>query len=86
MSVPSTATDTELFAALRGGEPSALDELFRRHYVILCRTAVRLVRDYAAAEDIVQDCLPSYGPSERIFHPTHRPWVLTSVPQSATEA
>ncbi|PPK86393.1 RNA polymerase sigma-70 factor (ECF subfamily) [Neolewinella xylanilytica] len=55
MSVSSSATDTELFTSLRGGEASALDELFRRHYVPLCRTAIRLVRDPAAAEDIVQD-------------------------------
>ncbi len=52
---PSSATDTELFVRLRQGESVALDELFRRHYVNLCRVAVRLVRDGAAAEDIVQE-------------------------------
>ncbi len=52
---PSSATDTELFVRLRQGESVALDELFRRHYVELCRVAVRLVRDEAASEDIVQE-------------------------------
>ena len=55
MSVSATDTDTELFDALRAGEAAALDELFRRHYVSLCRTAIRLVRDEATAEDIVQE-------------------------------
>ena len=55
MSVSPAATDAELFVALRGGEAAALDELFRRHYVTLCRVAVRLVQDAAAAEDIVQE-------------------------------
>ena len=55
MAIAPTATDTELFAALRRGEPGALDELFRRHYVSLCRIALRLVNDPAGAEDVVQE-------------------------------
>ena len=55
MSVSATDTDTELFDALRNGEAAALDELFRRYYASLCRTAIRLVRDESTAEDIVQD-------------------------------
>ncbi|WP_116124496.1 RNA polymerase sigma-70 factor [Lewinella sp. IMCC34183] len=51
----STDTDTELFASLRDGAPGALDELFRRYYVDLCRVSVRFVADGAAAEDIVQE-------------------------------
>lgn len=52
---PSTRTDAQLFDALRQGDAGALDQLFRRYYVGLCRTAVRLVKDTAAAEDIVQE-------------------------------
>ncbi len=55
MDKPSSATDTELFAQLRQGQSTALDELFRRYYVDLCRVAIRLVRDAAASEDIVQE-------------------------------
>ena len=54
MPIAPTATDTELLSALRQGEAAALDTLFRRHYVDLCRVALRIVSDEAAAEDIVQ--------------------------------
>ena len=55
MAIAPTVTDTQLFAALRRGEARGLDELFRRHYVDLCRVALRLVNDPAAAEDVVQE-------------------------------
>ncbi|THH41553.1 RNA polymerase sigma-70 factor [Neolewinella litorea] len=55
MATTTPATDTELFDALRGGKSAALDELFRRYYVDLCRTAVRFVMDETTAEDIVQE-------------------------------
>lgn len=55
MNVSPSANDSELFNALRGGDPRALDALFRRHYADLCRTAVRFVNDPASAEDIVQE-------------------------------
>ncbi|CAH1000204.1 ECF RNA polymerase sigma factor SigE [Neolewinella maritima] len=71
-SAPST-TDSELFSALRQGQSSALDALFRRHYVDLCRVALRLLNDEAAAEDVVQvvftklwtrrDTLPAHIPA-----------------------
>lgn len=48
-------TDPDLFIRLRAGESSALDELFRRHYVDLCRTALRFVNNEQEAEDIVQN-------------------------------
>ncbi len=55
MRVHSPQNSKELFERLRRGEAAALNELFRLHYVSLCRTAVRFVRDEAAAEDIVQE-------------------------------
>ena len=55
MSLTSSATDIELFAALRQGETTALDELFRRYYAELCRTSLRFVSDNSAAEDVVQE-------------------------------
>ena len=55
MTSPSTRTDAQLFDALRQGDAAALDLLFRRYYVDLCRTSVRLVGDGATAEDIVQE-------------------------------
>ena len=38
---------------------AALDELFRRHYVDLCRIANRFVRNESQAEDIVQELFVS---------------------------
>lgn len=47
--------DEELLAALREGKSFGLDGLFRRYYVELCRVSIRIVRDEAASEDIVQE-------------------------------
>ena len=55
MTLSPKSDDTALFHALRQGEPAALDGLFRRHYVGLCRAAAGLVTDPTAAEDIVQE-------------------------------
>ena len=51
----AAVTDQDLFIQLRAGESAALDELFRRYYVDLCRTALRFVNDEQEAEDIVQN-------------------------------
>ena len=59
MSLPPTASDTDLFTALRGGDDRALEELFRRYYAPLCRVALRFVTETAAAEDIVQELFAS---------------------------
>ncbi|NJC24606.1 RNA polymerase sigma-70 factor [Neolewinella antarctica] len=55
MQATPTYTDEELVNRLRGGAADALDALFRRHYVELCRVANRFVRDENQAEDIVQE-------------------------------
>lgn len=52
-------TDLELFMRLRTGESAALDELFRRYYVDLCRVALRFVKNEQEAEDIVQELFVS---------------------------
>jgi RNA polymerase sigma-70 factor (ECF subfamily) len=48
-------SDEELLLSLQKGNQAGLDELFRRHYAALCLVAVRLTKDQADAEDIVQD-------------------------------
>ncbi|MEM8583638.1 MAG: RNA polymerase sigma-70 factor [Bacteroidota bacterium] len=50
-----STSDLELLDQLRAGKSEALDALFRRHYVGCCQTADRIVRDHAAAEDVVQE-------------------------------
>lgn len=52
-------TDPQLFSRLRAGESSALDELFRRYYVELCRVALRFVNNEQEAEDIIQELFVS---------------------------
>lgn len=51
-------TDTELLAALRGGEPSAFSELCSRHEAALRRSARSILRaDPAVVDDVVQEAL-----------------------------
>ena len=52
------ATSTEeqqLLTALKKGQDSALDELFRTHYVYLCQVVYRVLPDRHLAEDLVQE-------------------------------
>ncbi|WP_044103120.1 RNA polymerase sigma-70 factor [Neolewinella persica] len=51
----AAVSDKDLIIRLRAGESATLDELFRRYYVDLCRTALRFVNDEQEAEDIVQN-------------------------------
>lgn len=55
MKTPDEFADHELFNLLRQGDEAGLDGLFRRYYIELCRTALRIVNDEAAAEDTVQE-------------------------------
>ncbi|MEM6397250.1 MAG: RNA polymerase sigma-70 factor [Bacteroidota bacterium] len=50
-----TTSDLQLFERLRQGESQALDALFRQYYADCCRSAERILRDPAAAEDVVQE-------------------------------
>lgn len=55
MNKPIAYTDEQLIKHLSGGASEALDELFRRHYVDLCRVAKRFVKSESESEDIVQE-------------------------------
>ncbi len=58
-------TDAALIEQLRAQDLSALGTLFDRYYTQLFRTAVAILHDADAAEDIVQDCflrLHQYAP------------------------
>ncbi|MEM1358970.1 MAG: RNA polymerase sigma-70 factor [Bacteroidota bacterium] len=59
MPVPSQENDPQLIVRLRAGDATALDELFRRHYVELCQVANRFVRNEQQAEDLIQDLFAS---------------------------
>jgi RNA polymerase sigma factor (sigma-70 family) len=47
--------DAQLVARIRQGDPLAFETLFREHAVPVRRAAYAIVRDAAAAEDVVQD-------------------------------
>ena len=59
MSQQPPYTDEQLIHRLAGGDSSALDALFRAHYVSLCRVANRFVQNESQAEDIVQELFVS---------------------------
>ncbi len=53
------ATDDELVAAVRAGEDSAFEELYRRYHPRVGAFARRLVRDHGRAEDVTQEAFVS---------------------------
>ncbi|MEM7572589.1 MAG: RNA polymerase sigma-70 factor [Bacteroidota bacterium] len=50
-----TDADQQILEKLRQGDTMALDALFRKYYVRCCQGADRILRDPAAAEDVVQE-------------------------------
>lgn len=51
----TSSNEKALLAALKNGQSSALDELFREHYAYLCQTTFRVLNDKHIAEDLVQE-------------------------------
>lgn len=51
----SAKTDEELFVAMQAGSEAAMEVLVRRYHASLFGYAFRLVRDYHAAQDLVQE-------------------------------
>ncbi|WP_109695676.1 RNA polymerase sigma factor [Chitinophaga deserti] len=50
-----TYTDSELLEQLRAGNRQAFEEIYRRHWKDMYRTAYLILHDEAASTDIVQD-------------------------------
>ena len=72
--VDLTPSDSELIQRLRESDLDALGVLFERYRARVFRTALIIVHDPAAAEDILQDCfLKVYAHADRID--TDRPLV-----------
>jgi RNA polymerase sigma-70 factor (ECF subfamily) len=55
----SRRTDAALVRSAQGGSPEAVEELFRRHWPSVHRSAWLVVHDAAAAEDIAQEAFVS---------------------------
>lgn len=63
----TTVPDSELIRRLQQSDLDALGVLFERYQQRVYRTALAIVRDPAAAEDILQDCfLKVYANAQRI--------------------
>ncbi|MBX3063521.1 MAG: RNA polymerase sigma factor [Anaerolineae bacterium] len=54
-----TVSEQDAISKLKAGEISGLETLVRLHQVRALRTAYLILRDRAAAEDVVQDCFLS---------------------------
>lgn len=53
--VDTTRTDEELLAGVAAGEEASLAELYDRYHLLAFSLALRVLRDRARAEDVVQD-------------------------------
>jgi RNA polymerase sigma-70 factor (ECF subfamily) len=56
-SIVAMATDESLVRLARGGDRSALEELFRRHWAIAHRVAFRYLGHDQDAQDAAQECM-----------------------------
>jgi RNA polymerase sigma-70 factor, ECF subfamily len=80
--------DDALLAALSAGAPDAMARLYDRHGAIAYRTATLLLRDPAAAEEVVQEAFLSVWRNRGRFDPgrgSFRPWLLTIVRNRARD-
>lgn len=59
MALLTSNTDAELIVLLQRGSESAFTELYRRHWRSVYRNAMRLLREPADAEDVVQQAFES---------------------------
>lgn len=85
----SAATDSELVAAARRGDTSAIPTLFRRHHQSLLKVAGRATLCQPDAEDAVSDAfLGLLGALDRGCGPTTHVWayLATSVRRAAARS
>lgn len=82
-------TDDELAVAdLAAGSPDAMATLYDRHGAAAYRTAMILLRDAGAAEEVVQEAFLSVWRNRGRFDPgrgSFRPWLLTIVRNRARD-
>jgi RNA polymerase sigma-70 factor (ECF subfamily) len=81
--------DGALIAAVAAGDVAALDLLYRRHRSLALGVACKLLRDRAAAEDVVHDAFLSVWRAAASFQPgrgSPRAWLLTIVRNAAIDS
>jgi RNA polymerase sigma-70 factor, ECF subfamily len=80
--------DTDLIAAIARGEADALGTLYCRHRASSFATAYTLLRDPAAAEDVVHDAFLNLwraAGSYQARRGSPRPWLMTIVRNAALD-
>jgi RNA polymerase sigma-70 factor, ECF subfamily len=81
--------DRALLAAVAVGDVAALDLLYRRYRPLAFAVACKLMRDPAAAEDIVHDAFLSVWRAASSFQPgrgSPRAWLVTIVRNAAIDS
>ncbi len=81
-------TDAQLMWRLRAGDEGALGELYDRHASLAFGLALRIVRDRAAAEEVVQDSFLTLWRQAAHYAPdraTCRSWICTIVRSRAID-
>jgi RNA polymerase sigma-70 factor, ECF subfamily len=76
---PQDAADARLMAAMAGGDQQALAQLYDRHAGALLGLGVRMLKDRAAAEDLVHDVLLEAWRKAAAYEPergTVRTWLM----------
>ena len=72
-------TDRALHVGVTNGDEAAFGEIYRRHSSITYTIAVRLLRDAAAAEEVIQDCFVALWDHPYRFDPNRgelRPYLV----------
>src|SRR4051812_6071616 len=86
---PGEPDDGALLAAVAAGEVTALDLLYRRYRPLALAVACGLLRDRAAAEDVVHDAFLSVWRAASSFQPGRglpRAWLLRIVRNAAIDS
>ncbi len=81
--------DGALVAAVAAGDVAALDLLYRRYHPLALGVACKLLRDRAAAEDVVHDAFLSVWRAASSFQPgrgSPRAWLLRIVRNAAIDS
>jgi RNA polymerase sigma-70 factor (ECF subfamily) len=81
--------DRVLLAAVAAGDLAALDLLYRRYRPLAFAVACKLLRDPAAAEDVVHDAFLSVWRAASSFQPgrgSPRAWLVTIVRNAAIDS
>ena len=80
--------DPDLASALAGGNEEALAELYNRYWGLAYATAMRIVRNPASAEDVVQDAFLKLWNNATHFAASRgslRTWLITAVRNRAID-